>query len=373
MTLQEYLNKGRSKFEAALPVGVNPGKWWSVAMTSIFSGDSNSKTLSSCPKASVALALMEAANDGLLVDGKESIIVGYGGRNPSAQYQRGYRGVLKLIRNSGEAGAIGAQVVYEKDEFDAVETENGMSFTFRKFRGRKSQRGERILAYAYLKTKDGETYFADLDLDDMEAIRDCSRVKNLYDGPWGDEMYKKSAIHRLFKIAPSSTDVDLVMAKEEESFDLDRDSEPEVQPYLPKEKPKASSKLRGALGIDDESLPEPEEEELLSEEPPIEEPPIEEPVAIQSYAASGGIKDVRSKQDGKRLHTAVLLTDGKWYSTFSKSKAKILNEAHEDGMGLDLTFVVKKKKDKEYRNIEELKVLVLEPETVPPMQDDEVV
>lgn len=351
--LKTYLDGMKGQFIDSLPVGVNPNKWWSVAVHFLTCGDKNSRNLMALPSPMVAASLMECASDGLLLDGKEALIVGYGGENPSCNYQRGYKGCVKLIRNSGEAAVIGAEVVYENDTYDAWTDEDGQHFKFRKFRGRKKERGARVCTFAFLKTKDGELYFVELDLDEMDAVRACSKVQDIYDGPFGDEMYKKCGVTRLLKLAPSSTDVDFIMEKEHENFDFNQDV------AIEDDAPAPQSRLHESLGIPAaDETPEPP----APAPAPEPEPDIPEPPATQANEVTSKIVRSNKKSGDNWSRLSVLLEDERWYGTFSKSTADVLLDAEKEGMAVKVLYTEEVKGDKTFYNIEEVEIVVVVPE-----------
>ena len=99
------------KFTDALPPQIDANKFISVAKTTLTMNPS----LLNADKTSLLATFMKAAQDGLLLDGKEAAAVKYGN---SIQYLPMLEGVLKTLHNSGLIKTISAEVVYEKDLFD---------------------------------------------------------------------------------------------------------------------------------------------------------------------------------------------------------------------------------------------------------------
>lgn len=161
-----------------------------------------------CERHSLFLSCMKAARDGLLPDGREAALApfrdGETGRK-LATYMPMYAGLLKKIRNSGELDSFSANAVYENDHFEYELGDNERIVHKPIFRG---TRGAIIAAYAIAKVKSGGIYRRVLGEEDIKLIKAFSKAKK---GPWsGDfesEMWIKSAIRRLSKILPQSTDI----------------------------------------------------------------------------------------------------------------------------------------------------------------------
>jgi recombination protein RecT len=87
----------------------------------------------------------------------------------------------------------------------------------------RGERGNPFLTYAFAITKDGGFYFEEIDEKQMGEIEKASRAKmGPWKGPFRDEMKRKSAIRRLAKYRlPSSTDLDDIIRRDDEFFDLD--------------------------------------------------------------------------------------------------------------------------------------------------------
>jgi recombination protein RecT len=207
------------QFKMALPPHIPVERFVRVVQTAVVS----QPDLLNCDRSSLYGAAMRSAQDGLIPDGHEAAIVKFGN---SAQYMPMVKGILKKVRNSGELKTINAHVVYERDEYEYWVDEEGEHFKHVKARG---DRGNPIITYAYAITKDGGFYFEELDEGDISAIRKVSRGSN--NGPWAgpfvDEMRRKSAIRRLSKRLPMSTDVEGTIHADDEMFDApERDPEP---------------------------------------------------------------------------------------------------------------------------------------------------
>jgi recombination protein RecT len=153
---------------------------------------------------SLLLSCQRAAQDGLLPDGREGAIVVFGGQ---AQWMPMVAGLMKLARNSGEIASITAHVAYKGEKFlvilgdeERIEHERSLDL---------ADDAQPIAVYAVAKLKNGETVREIMTTKQVEKVRNVSRAKG--NGPWvqwWDEMAKKTAIRRMTKRLPLSTDRD---------------------------------------------------------------------------------------------------------------------------------------------------------------------
>ena len=116
----------------------------------------------------------------------------------------GYRGLIRLARNSGQLRDIWAEVVFANDTFryslglhrDLVHEPAA------------GKRGEPIAVYAAAELADGGRPFVVMSADEVEAIR--ARSKAGRNGPWVTDwaaMAKKTAIKQLAKWLPLSAEL----------------------------------------------------------------------------------------------------------------------------------------------------------------------
>lgn len=180
-------------------------------------------------------ACMKAAQDGLIIDGREAAIVVYNtnvGTKAQPRYEKTAQfmpmtgGILKKVRNSGELASIGAHVVYEKDTFTFWVDEDGEHLKHEPLFVK--DRGQITHAYMIARTKDGGKYVEIMTREELDQVRNCSRAKD--SGPWKDwlsEMFKKTVIRRGSKRLPMSSDLEDVIRRDDELFVPDQTPEPE--------------------------------------------------------------------------------------------------------------------------------------------------
>lgn len=225
VVVREQMDRRASEFAAALPAHIPVERFKRVLMTAI----QNNPDLLNADRQSLWNSAMRSAQDGLLPDGREGAIVIYNTKEKrdgrevwikKAQWMPMVFGVLKKIRNSGEVAMITARVVYGGDQFRYWIDEAGEHVFYEPADEPDTNVVRRVFAMA--KTKDGELYVEPLTPKDIEKIRAVSRAKDK--GPWVDwweEMAKKSAIRRLAKRLPMSTDLDDLVRRDDELYDLE--------------------------------------------------------------------------------------------------------------------------------------------------------
>jgi recombination protein RecT len=163
---------------------------------------SKNPALLECSPTTVKIAMYHAASLGLEVGSVlgHAYLVPYG---KTCQLIPGYRGLIYAAVRSGACRQIWAETIHENDVF-SVRLGTDPKIEHMPPLG---NRGATIGAYAAARMHGGGTQFVVLDIDEIERIRAASRSGK--SGPWAqwfDEMAKKSAIRRLVKQLPVSTD-----------------------------------------------------------------------------------------------------------------------------------------------------------------------
>jgi recombination protein RecT len=220
------LQRMESQFSNALPAHIPAERFTRVLMTAI----QNNPKLLNCRRQSLFNAMMKAAQDGLLPDGREGVIVPFGDSDDSvpggkasdtASWIPMVTGIRKKARNSGEISDWYCEVVHEGDDFDFQLGDDPH------IRHKPSLNGgtERkiICAYSICRFKDGTVAREVMSIGEVEDIRNhYSRAKK---GPWSDpvaygEMVKKTVARRHSKQLPMSTDLDTLMRRDDELYDF---------------------------------------------------------------------------------------------------------------------------------------------------------
>ena len=208
---------------------------------------------------SLWLACMQAAQDGLLPDRKEGVIVAYHDNNPksrtygqqTAQWQPMISGILKRFRNSGQFKSITANIVREGEEFAYWIDELGEHM--RHVPGDSTAKP--VKAYAQALTKDGGSMIKVMTVAEINKRRAVSRAK---DGPmwkeWWDEAAQKTVLRNLAKRLPSSSDLDDLMRRDDDEDTFAQHPPSAIGPIVIEEAPEPA-----------ESDPAPSSEESAAE------------------------------------------------------------------------------------------------------------
>ena len=193
----------------ALPAGVNVDRVVRMVRTVV----STSDIIQKCTPRSVLGSVITMAQLGLEPGVTAHLVPFYDSRNKvwNAQMIADYRGLMQLARRSGHISRITARVVREGDAFEYEEGAEPR-LVHRPILGNP---GQPIAVYAVAKWRDsGDTQFEVLPWSEVEKVRGQSLAKIKKDyarqySPWvtsEDEMARKTAIRRLCKYLPSSTE-----------------------------------------------------------------------------------------------------------------------------------------------------------------------
>lgn len=135
----------------------------------------------------------------------QAYLIPYG---KECQFQLSYKGMIELLRRTGQLKDIYAYAVYENDEFSI---EYGLSRNLIHKPLLKGNRGEVIAYYAVAILKDGTVAFDDMTKADVEAHAKKFSVAYAkgWNSPWKtdfDEMAKKTVIKKMLKYLPVSVE-----------------------------------------------------------------------------------------------------------------------------------------------------------------------
>ena len=122
-TVRTLLMDKQREILAALPKHITPAHFIRVVLTAV----QRNPKLAHCTPMSFLGAVLQCAQLGLVPDGflGQAYLIPYENRKRKppvleVQFQCGYRRLITLARRSGEISNMGADVVYEKDQFKQI-------------------------------------------------------------------------------------------------------------------------------------------------------------------------------------------------------------------------------------------------------------
>jgi recombination protein RecT len=208
-----YLGANMKTIGSVLPKHMNKERLARISLNVI---RTNPKLLE-CNIESLMGAVLECAKLGL-----EPNMMGQAYLIPfknEVQFVIGYRGLIDLVRRSGQITNIEARIVHENDEFNY---EYGVSADL-KHKPALTGKGKPIAYYAVATFKDGGYAFDVMSVEDIEAHRDkYSKAKNF--GPWKDDfdaMAKKTVLRQLIKYLPIS--IEYLQHDEKEGSEVEKE------------------------------------------------------------------------------------------------------------------------------------------------------
>jgi len=242
-------------------------------------------------RASLYNSIIRSAQQGLYLDGHEAALVPFNGE---VKFMSMYKGLLKQVRNSGELASINCGVVYENDTFEFFVDEIGEHI--KHVPNYKEKRGKHSATYAIARTKDSNAPYIEIMRE--EEIQDCkkasrARSNSPWDGPFSDEMRKKTVLRRISKRLPMSTDLNAALHADDDLFIPEDD--PKDDP-----KPETSGKLRDAVS---NKQNEPE--------------PAKKPLAVQGVIEE--LKIIPVTVDGNPSSRFACRIGNVWFGTFDQN------------------------------------------------------
>lgn len=133
-----------------------------------------------------------------------------------------YMGMIKILTDAGAVKNVDAGVIYSNDKYDFRRG----SDPYFKHQPSLSNRGNKLGAYAIAFLRDGGFQFEILGREEIEKIRATSESYKNEEGrkyspweTWEDEMWKKSALKRLFKLLPKTNFSEQLIAAISHDYD----------------------------------------------------------------------------------------------------------------------------------------------------------
>jgi len=273
LTIAAELGARRPQFRAALPAHIPVERYVRVVMTAV---QMNPK-LQNADRASFWTSCMKAAQDGLLPDGREGALVIYStkiGKEwiDKVVWMPMIAGLRKKVRNSETIATWDVHAVHAKDKFDYEEgddpyikhkpympkpLERSGAETDEQYAERLRAHidpGPLTFAYSIAVLKTGEKSRDVMSRFDIDCVRDTYSKRDR-DGNFSpmwvksyDEAAKKTVARRHSKVLPMSTDLDDLLRRDDELYDLKSASDKVVAGPRPKS---LSDRIDALVGIED--------------------------------------------------------------------------------------------------------------------------
>lgn len=275
-SVRKMFQDRQKQMQATLPKVITPERLMTLAMAAI----QNTPKLMDCDQLSFVNAVIGAGRLGLEPDGLlgQAYLVPFKGK---VVLVPGYKGLLKLARNSGQLSTIQAHAVYEKDHFTFC---YGLDPKLEHTPTQEDEPGSVAAFYAVARLKDGSVQFEVMWRKQVDKIRDSSQgyqaaKKFNSSSPWDthyDEMGKKTVLRRLCKMLPASVELQIAI-KADEAADDGRDQEFDIIDISASEEEPKPSKLdtivdaerakQAAAQTNGETKPEPQKQEKKESKP----------------------------------------------------------------------------------------------------------
>ena len=227
-TIFDVIQAGAKQFATALPKHINTDRFVRIAITTI----RQNPKLAQCSQESLLGALMVSAQLGLEPGTLgQCYLIPFENKKAGTvecQFQIGYKGLIELLRRSGQLSDIYSYTVYENDDFNI---EYGLLRTLT-HKPNFDERGEIKGFYAVAILKDGAKAFEYMTKDEVVKHEEKYRKGSYKNDVWNknfEEMAQKTVVKKLLKWLPVSVEFLEMAAKDEKSFKVIDDKSTEVQ------------------------------------------------------------------------------------------------------------------------------------------------
>ena len=218
-TIFDVIQAGAKQFATALPKHINSERFVRIAITTI----RQNPKLAQCNQESLLGALMVSAQLGLEPGTLgQCYLIPYG---RECQFQIGYKGMIELLRRSGQLKDIYAYSVYENDEFEMT---YGLERNL-KHKPNLQDRGNFIGCYCVAVLKDDARAFEYMTKEEIE-VHGKKFSKTYGNGPWKTDfeaMAHKTVVKKMLKWLPLSVEFLEMTNNDEKSFKLNESKENE--------------------------------------------------------------------------------------------------------------------------------------------------
>ena len=223
-TIFDVIQAGAKQFATALPKHINSDRFVRIAITTI----RQNPKLAQCNQESLLGALMVSAQLGLEpgVLG-QCYLIPYG---RECQFQIGYKGMIELLRRSGQLKDIYAYSVYENDEFEMT---YGLDRDL-KHKPNLQNKGNFIGCYCVAVLKDDARAFEYMTKEEIE-VHGKKFSKTYGNGPWKTDfeaMAHKTVVKKMLKWLPVSVEFLEMANKDEKTFKVSDEKTGETEEII---------------------------------------------------------------------------------------------------------------------------------------------
>lgn len=233
-TIYDIIEAGKAQFAAALPKHLNSDRFTRIAITCV----RQNPELAKCSVPSLLGSLMTIAQLGLEpgVLGQCYLIPFRNAKlgTVECQLQLGYKGMIELLRRTGQLSDIYAYTVYSNDEF-SIEYGLERKLTHKPAFNNPEGRGEIVGFYSVAILKDGTRAFEYMTKAEVEAHEEKYRKGKYKNNIWDknfEEMSMKTVTKKMLKWLPISVEMIENLRKDEQSFNLNQKTNEVTGDYL---------------------------------------------------------------------------------------------------------------------------------------------
>lgn len=215
--LQALLESRRSLLAEVAPKHLTPERLIKIALLSV----GRNETLKKCTAASILAACIQSAEVGLEPGGvlqHAALVPFFNGKTGcyEAQFQPMFKGLLHLVRNSGDVLDVQTGAVRKGDKF---RYERGLTPRLKHVPALGVERGEITHFYCVIRFKSGGAQWEVMTKAEVDSIKDkvLSRAKGR-PSPWTsdyEEMGKKTVLKRTVKLCPVSAEAAKAIAQDD--------------------------------------------------------------------------------------------------------------------------------------------------------------
>lgn len=209
-TIFDIIQAGAKQFATALPKHINTDRFVRIAITTI----RQNPKLAQCSQESLLGALMVSAQLGLEPGTLgQCYLIPYG---RECQFQIGYKGMIELLRRSGQLKDIYAYSVYENDDFEIT---YGLDRNLI-HKPNLANKGNFLGCYCVAILKDDTRAFEYMTKEEIEAHAK-KFSKTFGNGPWKTDfeaMSHKTVVKKMLKWLPLSVEFLENIEKDDKSF-----------------------------------------------------------------------------------------------------------------------------------------------------------